>query len=350
MDRKKVLFIAPPYMDLYKDVIAEIRNQNYDVDYLPEMSYNDDPYNVRGNRKYSKFLVNNYFFNKKINKIWSARLNTEEYHKSYDILFVLDGQSVRPIVFDILRKRNPQIKTVNYLFDTSTGVYEFWHNYPYFDKVFSFDRLEAKKYNISHLPIYWNPATEDNFVEKIDVLGLGAHNYLRYDLFKTIKNISNDLNLSYFLKLYVKPIRKSKWGEIVIRVKKAVLKGRRYDDIEKLDKDLLTTTFMSPKEFRNRIFRSKVVVDTSPAGQVGLTARFMWALGANTKIITTSCEVANYSFYNPSQVYIVRDIDKIDVSEVKDFLSAPVQMDSLQRQQIDGFRIDRWFKTIFHGL
>ena len=60
--------------------------------------------------------------------------------------------------------------------------------------------------------------------------------------------------------------------------------------------------------------------------------------------------MANYSFYNPSQVYIVRDIDKIDVSEVKDFLSAPVQMDSLQRQQIDGFRIDRWLKTIFHGL
>ena len=60
---------------------------------------------------------------------------------------------------------------------------------------------------------------------------------------------------------------------------------------------------------------------------------------------------------NDMKLYMVSTYQKGDIivyaknkSEVKDFLSAPVQMDSLQRQQIDGFRIDRWLKTIFHGL
>lgn len=40
---KRVLFIAPKYMNLYQDIIAEMKRQSYEVDFIAEQSYKDDP-------------------------------------------------------------------------------------------------------------------------------------------------------------------------------------------------------------------------------------------------------------------------------------------------------------------
>ena len=47
----RILFIAPSYMDIYKDIMFEMEMQGYKVDFLQEKSFLADPYNIRGNKK-----------------------------------------------------------------------------------------------------------------------------------------------------------------------------------------------------------------------------------------------------------------------------------------------------------
>ena len=110
---KKILFIANNYMDLHKDIIAEMERQNYEVDFIAEQFHRDDPNNIRGFTKFSQKLVNEQKFNKKIEQIWIDILNSDKYNKTYDFCFVLDGQSLSPILFKTLRERNSNVKRIS---------------------------------------------------------------------------------------------------------------------------------------------------------------------------------------------------------------------------------------------
>lgn len=62
---------------------------------------------------------------------------------------------------------------------------------------------------------------------------------------------------------------------------------------------------LTPAEFRSLIYNSRCVIDTYNTFQEGMTPRFMWALGAGCKIITTNKNCKEYSFYSPEYIYIV---------------------------------------------
>ena len=88
---------------------------------------------------------------------------------------------------------------------------------------------------------------------------------------------------------------------------------------------------------------SEVVIDTAPDNQDGLTARFMWALGAKRKIITTNEHVLKYPFYSPQQILVV-DADDIEKNrhDVISFMESPLQIPSDKLVEIDKYRIDNW--------
>ena len=189
----RILFIAPSYMDIYKDIMFEMEMQGYKVDFLQEKSFLADPYNIRGNKKLCRTQKQRFQFEKMLTRYWEHILNSDRYNKVYDILFVLDGQSIRSVVFRILKDRNPNLYSVNYLFDTTVGVYEFQHNFHEFDRVFSFDRGDSVTYNLNHLPIYW-VQQKTKLETDIDIFGFGRYSKLRYELFKVIDSIVSGNN------------------------------------------------------------------------------------------------------------------------------------------------------------
>ena len=340
---KKVLFIAPPYMDLYKDIIAEMERQGYEVDYIKEMSFQDDPDNIRGYSRFSKLLVSEKRFSKKIETIWKELLSSEKYNKVYDILFVLDGQGIRPVVFEVLKQRNPELKTVNYLFDTTKGVYRFDNYFKYFDNVYTFDIEEAKDFNLNLLPIYWvNEKVYDP--EAADVFGLGAIKNDRYKLFQIIEKISISNGMSVYLKLYnfvnVKSMKMYKFRCLIYKV--LGLKG--IISPEAITSKYATKETLPPSRFRKMIASAKVVIDTSAPHQDGLTARFMWAIGLGKKIVTTNQNVEKYDVYDPDRVYIYKN--KTDEDELVRFITNTNKENILKLNSLDNLRIDNWIKRI----
>lgn len=340
---KNVLFISPSWMDIYKDVISELERQGYYVDYIPEEKFRNDARSRDKKAYLSKKKESE--FEEFINSHWTTLLHDEKYDKTYDILFVIDGQSFRPVVVDILKKRNPDIRCVNYLFDTTSGVYEFDKNFDCFNKVFTFDIGESKKYGIEFLPIYWVPTAEVK--EDIDLFGMGRYSKERYALFKALRFISDKKNLTSLLKLHTYKINNLR----LYKLKYAILQvfGIEHGPSpEAYLSEFNTHESISPAEFRQLISRSKCIVDTSAPHQDGLTARFMWALGCEKKIITTNKSVRDYSFYDPNQIFIVDDISDLGNSvSLTEFLTHKYVMNDEVRSEVLNYRIDNWVSTFF---
>jgi len=333
-----VLFIAPSYMDLYKDIMKEMERQNYIVDFLSEKSFKDDPLNKRGYSKFGKIWVNYSAFERKIDQCWRSILNQDKYSKSYDILFVLDGQSLRKVVFDILKERNPDLKTVNYLFD-STGIYHFERNFQYFDRVFTFDRLDAENFHLDLFPIYYVDENKRIGLH-YNIFGMGAIQEDRYKVFNEIAHIAKDDGLSYFLKLFIFfKIR----SNLFYRFRCAIYNMMGMDTIslDAVNSEFATYQTISPSEFRYYIYSSDVIIDTCATHQKGLTARFMWALGAGKKIVTNNSESKNYPFYDRKQIFIL-GVDH----NLNDFLNQPFVPIEKTRKEIRKVRIDNWLHKI----
>lgn len=337
---KKVLFIAPPYMGLYKDIIEEMEKQGYDVTYIKEVVRPEDPDNVRGYKGLKKFfLVNRTRFTKKNDKYWTDILNTEA-KDVYDILFVLNGQSLSPLIFKILKERNPQIFCTNFMFDTTKGVYRFDKNFQYFDKIASFDREETEKYGLNLLPIYWKPSPGREI--KFKFFGMGAFKKDRFQLFKAVSDFAKLNGLDSFIKLYI----------LKIKCVKLKSKMRKFFNIqqskvnqEEYYSELATHEIMPITQFNDLLESSEIILDTNAPHQDGLTARFMQALGNEKKIITTNNSVEKYEFYTPEQIFVVRDINKLSSDgQFARFVKEPLSISSETRNAISIARIDNWIK------
>jgi len=119
--------------------------------------------------------------------------------------------------------------------------------------------------------------------------------------------------------------------------------GKRSFSLNELkSNDLFVFDSINPSEFRKVIQQSNIILDTQNPFQDGLTARFMWALGLEKKIITTNESVKDYDFYNDNQVFVLND----NYSELVDFIKKPFAMSDVQRDQIAKYRIDHWIDIL----
>lgn len=341
-----ILFVGTTYMGLYQDIISEMRSQGYNVDFIEEIDSRKDPLNVRGYKGIKKILcVNSKKYDQYIADYWKNILNSPNYNKPYDYLFVLDGKSLHKCLFDILKQRNTKLKSVNYLFDTTNGVYRFEKKFALFDKVVTFDRSESVKYDIDFLPIYWKP---DNNMFSIvyKFFGLGAYKKDRYKLFEKVSQFAKRNKYPYYIRLRV-----YKYHLLKIKYFIRMLLG-------------INQNYISPKEYHSEIAmhhniplsvfqsllnKSEIVLDTNAPHQDGLTARFMQALGSGKKIITTNKSVVNYEFYTSEQIYVVDDIDNFTCNKsFQEFVIRNLKLNANTLQAISKMRIDNWVKYLLN--
>lgn len=329
-----VLFIGPDYMDLYKDIIKGFELLGYNVDFIPEMKRSEDPYYIaiQGN---GKMLEANY--QAQIRKEWLDILSLDAYNKKYDLLFVLDGMSIHPCLFEVLNNRNPQIYKVNYLFDTVRGVYRFDKLFPYFDTVATFDREESEKFNIDFFPIFWTKNAKDTIPnEQFILFGCGAYSKDRFVLYDYLKRYAEKRGYSSFLKLYIQKRKLFPFKSII-----HFILGTPYLSFREYYSDMVIHSMIPPSKYRALLDSSKVVVDTSAPHQDGLTARFMWALGAGKKIITNNQSVKDYPFFTDAQILVV-DPKDIDENVIDTFISSDYSVSLSTSSIISNYRIDNW--------
>lgn len=338
---KKVLFIAPKVGGFNIIIQKELERQMYEVDFIEEYFVSYDPYFVRNKKKYSDDYINH--FNECLKNNWTKKLSEAQYAKIYDILFVIDGRGLHRCIFDILKQRNNNLYSVNYLYDTIRSIYRFDRQFDNFDRVITYDRHDQQKYKLEFLPICWNEqmVKPDN---EFKIFGMGAFFPERNKLFKYVLGISKACRYKSFIKLYYPPVKLyllKFFANIFLR-KKQYLSPTLYFS------DYILHQFMSNEEFNDLLSKSEVILDSIDPRQDGLTARFTWALGAEKKIITDNRFVEDYDFFSKEQIFVVKDFSSTTTDNLISFLEHPFSMPQNIRKKIQKFRIDNWVKFIMN--
>lgn len=342
---KNVLLISPTISDIYKDIIEQLQLWGMHVDFIVDKGDPNDPDFIRVTK--SKFVNNKVGrarYEKRNLLKWKELLSSKEYNKIYDYLLVIDGMSVHPYLFEELRRRNSNLWAANYLFDSCISLYRFNNRFQYFDKVASFDKNDCKAFNLSFLPIYWKELPTQE--KKYDIFALGGFGRKRYNLFKEIATLSDRLGFISYIKLYTPQVANYKAFVLKSRIKQFIGYNKKSITPEEYKSSLITHEGIPASDFQKIISQSDCIIDTLNYEQDGMTARFMWALGAGKKIITDNINFLGYDCYNPKQVLVLdeRTMSKDIVSFLKEPFSAPDK----ESIGIMEWRLDYWLKSLLN--
>jgi len=162
---------------------------------------------------------------------------------------------------------------------------------PLFDKNFSFEKKDCKKYNLRF---------KTNFIYKTIDKVPENHKYKVFNIssfdkrFPVIKKIAEAL---YKMKI------KSK---IIIFTSKE--NEEPYIEFSKKT--------LSIEENNQLLQESEIMLDVSRNGQEGLSFRVFESLGLKKKLITTNKDIVNYDFYDPENIFVIENIDDIKIPAV----------------------------------
>lgn len=335
--KKRVLLLAPPYMDIYKDIISGLESLDYEVVWVSDGLVPGNPYNKNDISRKTKTIEQ---YQTEVDSFWNEAFGKPEYALPFDVFLAIDGFMVTPHLFQVLKDKNPKIKNILYLYDRVEGNYEIDIFFPYYTNVYSFDLGDCAHYGLHHLPIYWVDSDE-KVEQKYDISAVAGFSFgTRYEVFKRFKTIAKEKHLKDYIKLVLRPVE-NPW---LYRFKCLIyrLKGKPFLTLSDMQDDLFTTHSLTPSDFRLLIRQSCVVVDTQNSNQDGLTARCMWALGAEKKIITTNKAVKQYPFYSPDQFFVLNNSSEGLVS----FLASDFKMSNEVREIIKQYRIDNWLRLM----
>lgn len=338
---KRVLFIAPTVGGFDKVIKSELERQEYEVDFIIEHFVTGDPLYVRDTHSYEDKYISDFY--ESLKPYWVEVLSSSSYNKSYDVLFVIDGRGLHHCIFDILKERNNDLYSVNYLYDTMRNIYRFDKQFHNFDRVITYDRQDQRDYKLEFLPICWN-TQEGAPSNDYKVFGMGAYFASRDKLYRFVGDISKEKKYNSYIKLYSAPIKHYPFKYIanLILNKKTYLPPTLYYS------DYILHSFMSNDQFNKVLNSSEIILDSIDSRQDGLTARCTWALGAEKKIITDNKSIKDYDFYTPEQIFVVEDFSDSTKKDLKLFMETTFVMKSENRQKIETFRIDNWVKFIMN--
>lgn len=337
VENKRVLLLAPPYMDIYKDIVKCLEEKRYDVVWVEDSQIKYNPYNLNdvGIRTKTKEE-----YDEEVKYFWKCKLQEPSLKSAFDYFLAIDGMMASPYLFDNLREKNKDIRCVLFLYDRIEGNYELDVFFKYYTEIFSFDIGDCRKYNLRHLPIYWVPA-DGKTKDKYDIFGLASFNWgPRYEIFKKIKKICRERGLRDYIKLWHSPVGNTIVYQLRYIVKKS--KGQRVLPLRELRNEIFTSESLSPSDFRKIIQESRVILDTQSSLQDGLTARCMWSLGAGKKIITTNKAIKEYPFYSEDGIFILED----NYEDIIDFVERPYTMPQRVKNILIQYRIDNWIDKL----
>lgn len=345
----KILFIANPHLNLYKDIEQEFRNQGHEVTLVLDRLLRFDPYNSDAKCRKLKELV----FVKICNIYscyWKFMIRKDKrLSDSYDILFVLSGVSIGEYLIKYLECINPQLKKILYTWD-SCNYYNYTRLLQWFDKCYSFDILDVEndsRWNL--MPIYYKTSENDNNPTLIyDLFCIGTNHDERYNLFRQIIPQIQKAGLKYYIKI-VEPIQKVAFMQMLKYYIVRLLFHKHYSSfidqihfiLENDVWNLKRLNLMTNNEYMQYSRASRCVFDTQREGQGGLTARFIWGLANGKKIVTTNKWAYYYSFVNPHQVFI---IDRKNIQIPTNFIKSPLGVSDLA--DVSFLQIDNWVRKI----
>lgn len=313
---KKILFIAPKFFGYELEIKKELESFGAEVTFFAEKPYS---LYYRVSRHIGKR------FEKKAEKSYLDTILASV--ESFDYFFLIRGEIITEDFLKSLKQKNPNAKFIMYQWDSVKNNPNYVHLMKYFDKVSTFDMVDAKTLNIDYLPLFYIKKYENLELshDKIyDIVFFGSYHGDRLEVVKKVSFECERLGLNFKHHLFIPRL--------------ALLKRLLFFKIKFEDLKYLSTKSVSTEEILESYKVTKAVLDIENPGQNGLTMRTFEVLGAGLKLITTNKKILDEQIYEKSSAMVLnREKMKID----ENFLENEANTIALVKK----FYIDSWVKN-----
>ena len=321
---ERILLITPQFYGVENEIQSILLNQGYDVYWIENKNL---AFDYHGTKSKFKLLRKVYFYifsppvrylKKELKKLQDLR---------FDILFLINGFIICNYLFKKLRQRNPLIRSILYLWDSSS-MYSWKKELKYFDRVFTFDPLDSKTLGIEYKPnFYIEKSGKQAFSQSYDLSFAGKFSLDRLIAIDRIIESVISSGVSFYVRVWA---GKKMWfhNKVLYKfLKKININGKwiynyiiNFEAVNGLLKrDYIYTNNLGFQEMQRYMVSSNVILDLPFKYQAGYSHRLIGALANGKKIITSNLNIKNEFFFNPNQFRFI-DYEKpvIDFNWVKD--------------------------------
>lgn len=322
LKNKRVVFFSPKFFDYPAHIINELHQKGAIVEFFDERPFTSTIGKILLRLNVS--ILISYF----VKKYYESKLNKI---KSFnpDFVFFLNPESIRIEMLRHYKESLPRCKFLFYMWDSFNNKKYSVNYIKYADEFFTFDKNDAKTFDVHHLALFYASDYEQLRQVKsdleYDLCFIGTVHSHRIEILNILAGKVSGKN---YIFLYCP-------SKLLFFLKKILT--REFDNIsykqvsfEPIKKDQLLKV----------ISRSKCIIDISHPAQNGLTMRTIEMLGAGKKIATTNANIACYDFFNPNMHYIIR----YPVKPIPpDFINIHFESNKSQ----DSYSLSCWLDSIF---
>jgi len=314
---KRVLLIMPVFFEYEKDILSKLKDKGYEVDWIRTRPF-DGVFGLFLLRVFPKImlLLSSVHF-----KIHYRNFK----HSKYNVILAVNPITLRDKDMHIIASDNINSVKILYLWDSVNNRENVKKIFLFFDKVFSFDPKDSKKYSLIHRPLFFSNL--DNASPKVQPYDVSFIGTMHSDRTPVLSKLISHLP-SYILGYWY----------VYARSRLFIFLSRFFiDGVNTLPASYLKTSALKRSEVLRIVRLSKIVIDIEHPEQSGLTMRCIEALGARRKLITTNNDIKNYDFYDENNVCV---IDRRNLIIPKDFFQSKyreISDDLYYKYSLDGW-------------
>ncbi|MEM6517489.1 MAG: hypothetical protein AAF688_15010 [Bacteroidota bacterium] len=230
-----------------------------------------------------------------------------------DLIFIIRPDILNDETLKYLKSRTESF--IAYYYDSTRRFSRKLDIIPFFDKIYSYDKLDVEKYGFEFLTNFiFNRGTA--IPNKRQFFNISTFDY-RFPLLERLAGYLKSKNWTYKILVYNVSLIEAKHVEIITQQK-------------------------SIEEVAELISESKIIVEIQRTEQVGLSFRIFEALGQEKKLITTNKDIVNYDFYHAQNILVINE-DNFEIPE--EFVVSPYK--KLDTEILGPYLIDNWVRPIF---
>lgn len=295
------LVIAPRFFGYDQDIAGELGRRGYAVDLVPDRPF-DSPLMAALTRFRRDWILaaSERFYRRTLGALGRS---------DYDIILVINGQTLSATILTELRISYPRAKFILYMWDSVDNRPSVTSTLGCFDAVFSFDPGATASHGMIFRASFFSPAFEcAPLVEpRYDLSFVGTAHTDRVAVVDAVRRgLRADQPAFWYLYL------QARWVFHAYKVTNPAFKASKSGDFAYLP--------LSRTATQEVFFASRAVLDIEHPKQAGLTMRPFETMGAGKKLVTTSAQIRDYAFYSPENIFV---IDRRGGEVPDDFLRTP---------------------------
>ena len=321
MKDKKILMFGPSFFG-YTECIAEhLRSLGAQVDL-----YDERPNNGVLCKTMLRYHIRLY--RPKVAAYYQA-VAEKNSSRDYDYIFVIKSEAIDAGILQMLRGYFPKAQCILYLWDAVDNVPGGKEKIRLYDRVLTFDHLDAKTYDLPLRPLFFRQEYAQTDGENTDfiydVAFIGTAHSIRPKMVQAVAQICQKEGRSCYQYLFLPHLFVFFYNKLL---------NPAYRKVRKAD---IHFDSISPAEIRRVYAGSRCILDVEHVAQRGLTMRTIEMVGMGKKLLTTNTGITQYDFYDPNNICVIDRNEPSIPADVWDSPYHPIPREIIGRYSLDAF-------------